>query len=172
MADFQTSVGAPARGLPGLSINKDTQVTTALNYLSDGTLEPGGFAFFDTSEEGQDVSFASKSVSGGYLLGIVMRTEVGSFDSPTYTRASTYQKGAPVTILARGQVQALVPSGQNPTFGQAVLCDPATGAVTYGANGDANDTGWNVLFFHGQASASEGDLVIYENLGRTPCKSA
>lgn len=170
MADFQTKVGTPARGLPGMSVNKDTQVTTALNYLSDGTVEPGGFAFTGAPVEGQDICFASKAKSGGHLLGIVLRTEVGTFDSPTYTHASTYQKGAPLTILVRGQVHATVPSGQTPTFGQAVLCDPATGAVTYGANGDANDTGWNVLFFHGQASAAEGDLVIYENLGRTPCQ--
>lgn len=172
MGDFQTKVGVPARSRPGRSLNRDSQVTTAKNYLSDGTLEPGGFAFVGQSVAGQDVCFASKSVSGGHLLGIVMRTDVGTFNSPSASYASTYQKGAPVTILARGQVCAVVPDGQTPTEFQAVLCDPATGAVTYGAEGSANDTGWNVLFFTGQASAAEGDLVIYENLGRTPCKSS
>lgn len=172
MADFQNRVDVPARGLPGMSVNKDTQVITALNYLSDGTLEPGGFAFTGSQVDGQDVCLASKSKSGGRLLGIVLRTEVGSFNAPYSSYASTYQKGAPVTILARGQVHAVVPDGQTPTEGQAVLCDPATGAVTYGAEGTANDTGWSVIFFPGQASAAEGDLVIYENLGRTPCRGS
>ena len=172
MADFQTRTGVPGRGLPGMSVNKDTQITTALNYLSDGTLEPGGFAFTGSQVADQDVCLASKSKSGGRLLGIVLRTEVGSFDSPYSTYTSTYQKGAPVTILARGQVHAVVPEDQTPTEGQAVLCDPATGKVTYGAAGSANDTGWSVIFFPGQASAAEGDLVIYENLGRTPCQSS
>lgn len=172
MADFQNRVGVPARSRPGRSLNKDTHIIDAHNYLSDGTLEPGGFAFTGPTVSDQDVRFASKAVSGGRLLGIVMRTEVGTFDAPTYSYASIYQKGAPVTILARGQVCAVVPEGQTPTENQAVLCDPATGAVTYGAEGDANDTGWNVLFFTGMASPSEGDLVIYQNLGRTPCKSS
>lgn len=165
MADFQTKVSAPARGAPGQLINPDSLVTTALNYISDGSLEPGGFAFAEAPVADRDMSYAYKSKSGGQLLGIVVRTDTGAFDLPTYSAAKAYHKGASVTIAARGQIEAKVPSGQTPTQGQAVLCDPATGAVTYGNKGDPNDTGWRVIFFHGQASANEDDLVIYENLG-------
>ncbi len=165
MADFQTKVSAPARGAPGQLINPDSLVTTALNYISDGGLEPGCFAFSEAPIEDRDMSYAYKSKSGGQLLGIVVRTATSAFELPTHSAAKVYHRGASVTIAARGQIEAEVPEGQTPTQGQAVLCDPATGEVTYGNKGDPNDTGWHVIFFHGQASASEGDLVIYENLG-------
>lgn len=171
MADFQRRVGAPARGLPGMNVNPSALVTTAFNYLSDGNLEPGGFAF-EAAPTGQDVCFAYKAKEGGYLLGMVVRSNTGQFNLPEVSSSGTYHMGASVTIAVRGQIEAVVPAGQTPTFKQAVLCDPATGAVTYGKAGDPNDTGWDVRFFPGQSSAQAGDLVIYENWGlRAPSKS-
>lgn len=70
-----------------------------------------------------------------------------------------YTKGATIDILVSGAIYAAIPDGQTPSFGQAVLCDPATGEVTYGEAGDPNDTGWKV-----RACDPGNGLVIYEKL--------
>ena len=70
-----------------------------------------------------------------------------------------YTEGATIDILVSGAIYAVVPEGQTPSSGQAVLCDPDTGEVTYGKTGDPNDTGWKVL------SCDPGNgLVVYEKL--------
>ena len=42
------------------------------------------------------------------------------------------------------------------TVGQAVLCNPADGAVSYGTVGSENDTGWVVV----TAAKAQGDIII------------
>lgn len=138
MVGFQRRVGAPKPGLPGQPLNPYAMAISAASYQFDGTLKPGDFAFA-SPEKGQVNHLASKT--GSHLLGIVV-----SIMGET-------------TITAQGSIWASVPDGQTPSFGQAVLCDPATGEVTYGEAGDPNDTGWKVL------SCDQGNgLVIYEKL--------
>ena len=141
MAEFQTKVGAPKPGLPGSIVNlkRFTAATT------DGSLKPGDFAFKVASEYGQDVYIVSKT--GSNLLGIVKHGFM------------PYTEGATIEILMSGAIYAAIPDGQTPSSGQAVLCDPASGEVTYGKTGDPNDTGWKVL------SCDPGNgLVVYEKL--------
>lgn len=141
MAEFQTKVGTPKPGLPGSIVNpkRFTAATT------DGSLKPGDFAFKVASEYGQDVYIVSKT--GNYLRGIVKHGFM------------PYTKGTTIGILMSGAIYAAIPDGQTPSSGQAVLCDPASGEVTYGKTGDPNDTGWKVL------SCDPGNgLVVYEKL--------
>lgn len=141
MAEFQTKVGAPKPGLPGSIVNPK-RFTAA---ITDSTLKPGDFAFETASEYGQDACFVSKT--GSNLLGIVKHGFM------------PYTEGATIDILVSGAIYAVVPEGQTPSSGQAVLCDPDTGEVTYGKTGDPNDTGWKVL------SCDPGNgLVVYEKL--------
>lgn len=171
--EFQNTVNKYyAVGQPGQPVNINSLVTTAFNYVSDGTVEAGSFAFeAATPDSDTAVNFVSKTKAGGRLIGLVVRVLNSSLNVPFTGHSSTYQKGAALTIARRGQLLALVPSGQTPTQGQAVLCDPATGNVTYGESGAANDTGWRVILLPGQSTAAEGDLVIYENLGAEPTAS-
>lgn len=128
-------------GFPGLIVNPKsfTAATT------DGSLKPGDFAFKVASEYGQDVYIVSKT--GNYLRGIVKHGFM------------PYTEGATIEILMSGAIYAAIPDGQTPSSGQAVLCDPASGEVTYGKTGDPNDTGWKVL------SCDPGNgLVVYEKL--------
>ena len=71
-----------------------------------------------------------------------------------------FRSGVSAPIALRGQFYALATGPV--TEGQSVLCDPATSAVTYGASGAENDTGWIVHLPNGLASAAKGDIVIYE----------
>lgn len=165
MAEFQQKVAAaPVEGLPGQAID-GYFVPTALGYLSDGTLEAGGFAFSNKNEN-DAVPFAKKKVAGGTVLGVVMRTNVGMIESPFTAASNVYSKGTPVSIAARGRFYFQVPSGQTPTVGQHACVDPSTGAVTFAEAGQANDTGWAVIrLAQGKTTAAENDIIIIENLG-------
>lgn len=152
MAGFQRRVGSPKPGLPGTPLNPSSLAISVANYQFDGTLRPGDFAFMAASDNGRAFRLASKT--GTRLLGMVVSV-MGE-----------------ITITARGAIYADVPEGQTPSNGQAVLCDPATGVVTYGKAGDPNDTGWDVVFLPRQFNVQGGDMVIYQNLGtRTPNQS-
>lgn len=144
MVGFQRRVGEPKPGLPGQPLNPYAMAISAASYQFDGTLKPGDFAFA-SPEKGQVNHLASKT--GSNLLGIVKHGFM------------PYTEGATIDILVSGAIYAVVPEGQTPSSGQAVLCDPATGEVTYGEAGDPNDTGWKVL------SCDPGNgLVVYEKL--------
>lgn len=168
MAEFQQSINImPATGLPGQVVQMFGYTPTPYNYVSDGTITAGTFAFLDPAEEanGGPMFAHSKVASGGRLIGFVQRIHSGLLNTPYVTNTEVYEKGQPITIAMRGQFRMRVPSGQTPTEGQSVLCDPTTGAITFGAAGAANDTGWIVHMPQGATSASEGALVIVEHLG-------
>lgn len=141
MADVQRRVGAPKPSLPGTCMDRRGEITA----MTDGTLVPGDFAFKAVSEYGQELNFVSKT--GSRLIGVVVR---GFY---------YYGQGQSIPIAPIGRIYAAVPEGQTPSSGQAVLCDPATGEVTYGKAGDPNDTGWKV-----HACDPGNGLVIYEKL--------
>lgn len=153
----------PAKGLPGQEVNVHTAVYTPFNYISDGTVAAGSFAFAGTnSDDGEGVVYPLASGKGsGAVIGLVERTFTGSFypteDNPDGTL--TYRKGHEVTIAIRGDYY--VAATGVATVGQSVLCNPADGAVTYGTAGAANDTGWVVM----TEAKNAGDIIIISNRG-------
>ena len=68
-------------------------------------------------------------------------------------------KGFEVTIAVRGDYYVAATGAA--TVGQSVLCDPASGTVTYGDAGATNDTGWVVM----TAAKQAGDIIIISNRG-------
>ena len=160
MAEFQTVVNImPAAGMPGQQVSINAAYT-AYNYVSDGTLTAGTFAFADPADaaNGMPQLAHSKVASNGRLLGFVQRVHSGVVNVPFASGTNVYTEGQSVTIAVRGQFYMAVPDSGTATEGQSVLCDPTTGATT-------NDTGWVVHLLQGETSAGEGDLVIIEHYG-------
>lgn len=167
---LQKSVGLyPAIGIPGQQVAFNQAVYTPQNYLSDGTVQCGGFAFaVAASTPGTAVKFpiaSLKGYAGAKPIGFVERTFTASIELGTDT-PDIYPKGAELTIAVRGDYYIVAPAAA--TLGQAVLCDPTTGAITFGAAGAANDTGWTV-----QTAGAKGDTIIISNhgLGYQPAAS-
>lgn len=167
---LQKSVGLyPAIGIPGQQVAFNQAVYTPQNYLSDGTVQCGGFAFaVAASTTGTAVKFpiaSLKGSAGAKPIGFVERTFTASIELGTDT-PDIYPKGAELTIAVRGDYYIVAPA--EATIGQAVLCDPTTGAITFGAAGAANDTGWTV-----QTAGAKGDTIIISNhgLGYQPAAS-
>ena len=161
---MQTKVGLyPVTGFPGQEVNPGSAIYTAENYISDGTLTAGAFAF-TASVTGSDsaVGFKAAGKIGTALLGFVERVLTGVILSPLDEASAAYASGSSAPIALRGQFYAAATGAV--TEGQSVLCDPATGAVTYGNAGADNDTGWIVHLPNGLATAAEGDIVIYERV--------
>lgn len=159
---LQKSVGLyPAIGIPGQQVAFNQAVYTPQNYLSDGTVQCGGFAFaVAASSTGTAVKFpiaSLKGSAGAKPIGFVERTFTASIELGTDT-PDIYPKGAELTIAVRGDYYIVAPAAA--TIGQAVLCDPTTGAITFGAAGAANDTGWTV-----QTAGANGDTIIISNHG-------
>lgn len=161
---LQKSVGLyPAIGIPGQQVAFNQAVYTPQNYLSDGTVQCGGFAFARTAVKFPIASL--KGSAGAKPIGFVERTFTASIELGTDT-PDIYPKGAELTIAVRGDYYIVAPAAA--TIGQAVLCDPTTGAITFGAAGAANDTGWTV-----QTAGAKGDTIIISNhgLGYQPAAS-
>ena len=159
---FQTKVGLyPAIGEPGQEVVPGQAVYTAENYISDGTLTAGAFAFTSAvTGTGTAAAFKAAGKIGTTLLGFVERVLTGAILSPLDEASAAYASGSSAPIALRGQFYASASGAV--TEGQSVLVDPATGAVPYGNAGADNDTGWIVHLPNGLASAAEGDIVIYE----------
>lgn len=168
---MQTTVNTyPAVGLPGQEVNVHTAVYTPFNYLSDGTAAAGSFAFLGTNaDENGGVVYPLASAKGtGTVIGLVERTFTGVLDTFNEEEGTlVYPKGFGVTIAVRGDYY--VEAAGAATVGQSVLCNPASGAVTYGTAGATNDTGWVVM----TAAKQKGDMIIISNrgVGITPAAS-
>jgi len=106
-----------------------------------------------------------KGSAGAKPIGFVERTFTASIELGTDT-PDIYPKGSELTIAVRGDYYIVAPAAA--TIGQAVLCDPTTGAITFGDAGAANDTGWTV-----QTAGAKGDTIIISNhgLGYQPAAS-
>lgn len=148
----------PAVGLAGQEVAVGTAIYTPQNYLSDGTVYAGGFAFAGTTTDDGEKFLVASATGTGSVIGLVERTITGAL-SVTEEGKEVFPKGDELSIARRGDYY--VSATGVATVGQAVLCDPATGKVTYGAVGDANDTGWVVM----SASTAEGDTIIVSNRG-------
>ena len=160
---MQTTVNTyPAVGLPGQEVNVHTAVYTPINYLSDGTVAAGSFAFLGTNaDENGGVVYPLASAKGtGTVIGLVERTFTGVLDTVDDESGTLiYPKGFAVTIAVRGDYY--VAAAAAATVGQSVLCDPSNGTVTYGTAGSTNDTGWVVM----TAAKAKGDMIIISNRG-------
>ena len=167
---LQKSVGLyPAIGIPGQQVAFNQAVYTPQNYLSDGTVQCGGFAFaVAASTTGTAVKFpiaSLKGSAGDKPIGFVERTFTASIELGTDT-PDIYPEGSELTIAVRGDYYIVAPAAA--TVGQAVLCNPTTGAISFGTAGAANDTGWTV-----QTAGAKGDTIIISNhgLGYQPAAS-
>lgn len=138
----------PSVGLPGQEVAAHTAVYTPLNYLSDGTAAAGKFVFEGTSDK-KGVA----SAKGTTLVGLVERTFTAAVPCGV-DGSEAYPNGAELTIAVRGDFY--VEAAGEATVGQAVLCNPADGAVSYGTVGSENDTGWVVV----TAAKAQGDIII------------
>lgn len=160
---MQTTVNTyPAVGLPGQEVNVHTAVYTPFNYLSDGTVAAGSFAFLgtNTDENGGVVYPLASSKGTGTVIGLVERVFDGILNTVADESGTLiYPKGFAVTIAVRGDYYVAATGAA--TVGQSVLCNPANGAVTYGTAGAANDTGWVVM----TAAKNAGDMIIISNRG-------
>lgn len=156
----------PVVGLEGQEVAVGTAVYTPQNYISDGTVAAGGFAFASTTTDSGEVFPIASAKGTGTVLGYVERTVIGAL---SYGEDGTliYPKGAGITVARRGDYYH-VATGEA-TVGQAVLCNPTTGAVTYGTAGATNDTGWVVM----TAATNKGDVIVISNrgVGITPASS-
>ena len=165
---FQKFVSTtPCIGLPGLEVNPGQAIYTAFNYLSDGTVAAGSFAFAVPleGEENEMNKASAKGEAGAVPLGFVERNISGTLLSPLVSATNIYPSGCGLNIAIRGQFYAIATGAA--TEGQSVLCDPTTGEITYGTAGSENDTGWVVRLPAEVQTVEEGDLVIYENFGIT-----
>ncbi len=148
----------PAIGVPGQEVAAKSAVYTPQNFISDGTAAAGSFVFA-AEAEGKGVAFPVASAKGeGECLGLCERVFSGvlAFDE---NGTMVYPKGHALTIATRGDYY--VSATGVAQVGQAVLCDPATGEVTYGNAGDQNDTGWKVVT---EAKGAD-DIIIISNRG-------
>lgn len=151
----------PAVGIAGQQVAFNQAVYTPQNYLSDGTVACGAFAFAVASTESTTaVQFpvaSAKGSAGDKVVGFVERTFTASL--PSYDEnTDIYPEGAELTIAERGDYYIVAPA--DATVGQSVLCDPETGSVTFGTAGADNDTGWVV-----RTAGAEGDTIIISNHG-------
>lgn len=150
----------PAVGVPGQEVNAHTAIYTPFNYVSDGTAAAGSFVFVkaNADENGGVVYPLASATGSGTVLGLVENTFTGAL---SYNEEGTlvYPKGANLTIAVRGDYY--VAASGSATVGQAVLCNPSDGAITYGTPGTANDTGWVVM----TAATNSGDIIVISNRG-------
>lgn len=149
----------PAVGVPGQEVNVHTAIYTPFNYISDGTAAAGSFVFVKTNTDDTGVVYPLASATGtGTVIGLVENTFTGTL---AYNQDGTliYPQGANLTIAVRGDYY--VAASGAATVGQVVLCNPASGAITYGTPGTANDTGWVVM----TPATNAGDIIIISNRG-------
>lgn len=150
----------PAVGVPGQEVNAHTAIYTPFNYISDGTAAAGSFVFVKANSDGNGgVVYPIASATGsGTVIGLVEHTFTGAL---SYDEEGTlvYPQGANLTIAVRGDYY--VAASGAATVGQAVLCNPSNGAITYGTPGTTNDTGWVVM----TPATDAGDIIVISNRG-------
>lgn len=155
----------PAFGAPGQEVSVGTAIYTPINYVSNGSLSAGGFAF-DISDvvtgSGSPcvlMGKASARGAGKRLLGLVAKNMTGNFNVASEGGENLYPNGCAVAIARQGDFYHL--STASAKVGDSVECDPTTGEVTYSASATEKATGWIV-----QTPASAKDeIIIISNRG-------
>lgn len=166
MTMLQKSVSTtPAFGVAGQEVTVGTAVYTPINYVSNGSLHAGGFAF-DVSDvvQGSGSPFAlmgkaSARGAGKRLLGLVAKNLTGSFDVGSNGSENMFPNGCPVAIARQGDFYHL--STASAKVGDSVECDPTTGSVTYATTATDKATGWIVM----TPATAEGEIIVISNRG-------
>ena len=151
---------SPAIAVSGAVVVLDQSVYTVKNYMSDGNVKAGTFAFAPAAATTfpDNVKTEYATYKGTTLLGFVERT----FATAVTPSGDTYPKGAGLTIAIRGDYYLKAPAGTTPTAGYKVITTDATGAISFAASASTGetDTGWIVT-----EGGSAGDLIVISNHG-------
>lgn len=156
----------PAIGVPGSQAAFLGEVTTVINYISDGTAAAGQFVWNGTATVnpvsggaiGVGKVATGNGTGGGALAGLAVRLITGVLPD-TSDGQLTYERGELVTVAIRGDF--FVTATGSATAGQSVNVVTATGAMTYGTPGTGEiATGWTVT-----EGGTTGDLIVISNHG-------
>lgn len=146
----------PAIGFAGQQVAFNQAVYTPENFISDGTVVAGGFAFASTAAyTGTAAPQNVASATGERLLGFVERVISAEIE---LAEPGKYLAGEELTIAIKGDYYMVAPSAA--TIGQKVLVNGSTGAVSLGNSAASGtvDTGWTVA-----KAGDEGDMIIISN---------
>lgn len=144
-----------ARGVAGQAATPDQSIYTAKNYLSDGTVKVGAFAY---AKAGTD---NTATVSGsGTVLGLVERVITFPIYDVREEASVTVPKGYGVTIAVRGDYY--VETTATATVGDAVFASNTDGTIKTAAAGSTQsgftETPWRVKDI--LESGSSGGLIL------------
>lgn len=148
------------KGFDGQRATTNQNFYTCENYLSDGTVKAGTFAF-KGSASGNGEQMGVVSATGSALVGFVERVVDASI-APTVEATDVYPSGFPVLVALKGQFY--VTATANVSAGMLVLVDGATGAISFASQTSEGliDTGFKVVIPDGKTSASNGDIIVIE----------
>lgn len=112
MSGFQKSVKLyPAVGVPGQEVNPGQAIYTAENYISDGTLTAGAFAFTSAvTGTGTAAAFKAAGKTGTALIGFVERTVTGAILSPLNEAEGAYAQEPALPSRSTGSSTRLPPA--------------------------------------------------------------
>lgn len=151
---------SPAIAVSGGIVVLGQSVYTTKNYMSDGTVKAGTFAFAPAAATTFPDNVKTEYVTnkGGTVIGFVERT----FTTAVTPSGDTYPNGAGLTIAIRGDYYLKAPAGTTPTAGYKVITTDATGAISFAASASTGetDTGWTVT-----EGGSAGDIIVISNHG-------
>ena len=148
------------KGFDGQRVTTDQNIYTCENYLSDGTVKAGTFAF-KGSVSGNGEQFGVVSATGSALVGFVERVVDASI-TPTVEATDVYPAGFPVAVALKGQFY--VTANSTVSAGMSVFVKGDTGAISFASqNSDSLiDTGFKVVLPDGKTSANNGDVIVIE----------
>ena len=148
------------KGFDGQRVTTDQNIYTCENYLSDGTVKAGAFAF-KGSASGNGEQMGVVSATGTALVGFVERVVDASI-APTVEATDVYPAGFPVAVALKGQFY--VTANSTVSAGMSVFVKGDTGAITFASqNSDSLiDTGFKVVLPDGKTSAGNGDVIVIE----------
>ena len=148
------------KGFDGQRVTTDQNIYTCENYLSEGTVKAGTFAF-KGSASGNGEQFGVVSATGTALVGFVERVVDASI-APTVEATDVYPAGFPVTVALKGQFY--VTANSTVSAGMSVFVKGDTGAISFASqtSGDSIDTGFKVVLPDGKTSANNGDVIVIE----------
>lgn len=148
------------KGFDGQRVTTDQNIYTCENYLSDGTVKAGAFAF-KGSASGNGEQFGVVSATGTDLVGFVERVVDASI-APTVEATDVYPSGFPVLVALKGQFY--VTANTTVSAGMLVLVKGDTGAITFASQTSEGliDTGFKVVIPDGKTSANNGDVIVIE----------
>ena len=148
------------KGFDGQRVTTDQNIYTCENFISDGTVKAGTFAF-KGSASGNGEQFGVVSATGSVLVGFVERVVDASI-APTVEATDVYPDGFHVLVALKGQFY--VTANSTVSAGMSVFVKGATGAITFASQNSEGliDTGFKVVLPDGKTSAGNGDVIVIE----------